>query len=76
MQGDPENFKSTNGNFDEVPVNKSMRYRVNVSTTSKGAKSFECTVEGTGYTEAEILERSDSLVKKLEERYPAQVEVK
>ena len=49
---------------------RSLRYRVNVSTSVKGIKTWECTVDGTGYTEEEILERSESLVKKLEQRYP------
>lgn len=55
-------------------VEKSLRIRVNVSQTSTGKKGFECTTEGTGYTEAEILEKSDSLVHQLESRYPAPME--
>ena len=50
---------------------RALRYRINVATTSKGAKSFDCTVEGTGFVMAEILERSDELVRQLEIRYPA-----
>ncbi len=50
---------------------RALRYRVNVATTSKGVKSFDCTVEGSGYVMAEILERSDALVAALEARYPA-----
>ena len=54
-------------------VEKQLRFRVNVSTTSKGAKSFDCTVEGTGYSMDEILEKSDLLVANLEARYPVSV---
>lgn len=54
-------------------MEKSLRYRVNVSQTSTGKKSFEATVDGENYTEAEILEKSDSLVKQLELRYPPEV---
>lgn len=53
---------------------KSLRYRVNISRGMKGGASFEATVDGEGYTEAEILERSDSLVNQLEARYPAPAE--
>ena len=42
-----------------------------VSATSKGLPSWECTVDGEGWTEAEILEYSDSLVAALQQRYPA-----
>jgi len=49
---------------------RSLRYRVNVSTSVKGIKTWDCTVDGTGYTEDEVLIMSDSLVAKLEQRYP------
>ena len=49
---------------------RSLRRRVNVSTSVKGVKTWEATVDGTGYTEDEILEMSDSIVEKLEKRYP------
>lgn len=52
-------------------LNTSLRYRISVSTTSKGVKSFDCTVEGEGYTMQQILEKSAALVKELEARYPA-----
>ena len=55
------------------PVTRSLRYRVNVSKTSTGKKSWDCTVDGEGYSEAEVLERSDALVKQLEARYPAEI---
>ena len=50
---------------------KSLRYRVNVSVSTKGQKTWDCTVDGSGYTKAEILLESDALVAELEKRYPA-----
>jgi len=54
----------------------SKRYRVNVSTSVKGIKTYECTVDITGGTEDEVLEASDSLVSQLDKRYPATVDSK
>ncbi len=54
----------------------SKRYRVNVSTSTKGIKTYECTVDITGGSEEEVLEASDSLVSQLDKRYPAIVESK
>lgn len=56
-------------------MEKSLRYRVNVSTSVKGIKTWECTVDGTGFTQETILAESDALVKELENRYPAPKEV-
>lgn len=53
---------------------KSLRYRVNISTSVKGIKTWECTVDGTGFTQEEILAESDKLVAQLEKRYPIKVE--
>jgi len=49
------------------------RYRINISTTSKGLKSFDCTVEiyGDEVTMEEALAESDRLVKELDQKYPA-----
>ena len=55
---------------------KSLRFRVNVSTSVKGVKTWECTVDGEGYEMDEILTKSDELVKKLEQRYPIEIERK
>ncbi len=55
-------------------IDKSLRYRVQVSISVKGQKTWECTTDGTGYNQDEILEASDALVKELEVRYPAQIE--
>ncbi len=51
-------------------MEKSLRYRINISRGMKGATSWEATVDGEGWTEAEILRRSDSLTHQLELRYP------
>lgn len=62
------------------------RYRVNISTSVKGIKTYDCTVEqsesapngGDGLNSAQlrsaILEESDALVAELEKRYPAIIE--
>ena len=54
------------------------RYRVNVGTSVKGIKTFDCTIEITD-SEAEtevlrdaILKESDALVQALDKRYPPQ----
>ena len=56
-----------------MEVNKSLRYRVNISRGMKGSISFEATVDGEGYTQREILLESDSLVASLESRYPPEL---
>jgi len=57
-------------------VEVSKRYRVLIKETAKREKYWECTVDFTGCTETEILEASDSLVARLDKRYPALVEGK
>ena len=49
---------------------KEVRYRVNVSISTKGQKTWDCTCEGTGMTREEVLSESDKLVKELQKRYP------
>ena len=56
---------------DSMEVEKSMRYRVNVSTSVKGIKTWDCTCDGLGYSKEDVLAQSDELVKLLEQRYPA-----
>lgn len=56
-----------------LEVNKSLRYRVNVSQTSTGKKSWDCTCDGEGFTMDEVLAESDKLVAELTRRYPAEV---
>lgn len=54
-------------------VETSLRYRINVSQTSTGKRSWDCTVDGEGWSQDEILAHSDALVAELERRYPAEV---
>ena len=57
-----------------MEVQKSLRYRVNITQTSTGKKGFDCTVDGENYTMEEVLAESDKLVKELESRYPPPLE--
>ena len=50
------------------------RYRVNISTSVKGVKTYDCTCDFQGTTMAEVLARSDKLVAELDKRYPPPVE--
>ena len=52
----------------EVRVGR--RYRVNISTSVKGVKTWDCTVDSEGSSMEEVLEESDKLVRALEVRYP------
>ena len=53
-----------------MEVTKQLRYRVNVGTSVKGIKTFDCTVDGDGFTMDEVLAESDKLVAELVKRYP------
>ena len=53
-----------------MEVEKSMRYRINISTSVKGVKTWDCTVDGQDFPMDVILAESDELVKELEKRYP------
>lgn len=57
-------------------MDKSLRYRVNISTSVKGIKTWDCTVDGVNYEMQEILTESDKLVVELEKRYPFTLEIK
>jgi len=57
-------------------MERSLRYRVNVSISVKGIKTWDCTVDGTEYSKEEILTESDLLVAELEKRYPTSIEEK
>ena len=59
-----------------MEIEKSKRYRIGVSTSVKGIKTYDCTVDMAGYTMEETLTESDALVKALDARYPAPVEEK
>lgn len=53
-----------------------LRVRVNVATSTKGHKTFDCTIEMSGMIsedlEGQILKRTDALVAALDARYPVQ----
>ena len=49
---------------------KSKRYRIQISTSVKGIKTYEAVVDMTGFTREEVLTESDNLVKDLDSRYP------
>ena len=53
----------------EKAMEVSVRYRINVSTTSKGIKSYDCTVDAEGLSQDHALNASDVLVTELEKRY-------
>ena len=65
-------------NRDEIPagvldaeeLQVSKRYRINVSTSVKGIKTYDCTVEMAGVDMTLVLEQSDRLVAALDARYP------
>jgi len=49
-------------------------HRVNVSTSVKKVKSYNCTIEIVDGTIEEVLAESDELVRQLDIRYPAPIE--
>ena len=52
-------------------INKTQdRIRINVSTSVKGIKTYDCTVEVHGNMD-EALSMSDTLIAELDKRYPA-----
>ena len=53
-----------------MELQKSIRYRVNISISVKGVKTWDCTVDAEGYEMFEVLHDSDLLVEELEIRYP------
>lgn len=58
-----------------MEVTKSLRYRINVSTSVKGVKTWDCTVDMLGFTMEETLIESDKLVVELDKRYPPQATI-
>lgn len=54
-------------------IRKSIRYRVNVSTSIKGIKTWECTCDAEGFTMDDVLKESDKLVAELEKSYPLEL---
>ncbi len=59
-----------------MEIQKSIRYRVNISTSVKGVKTWDCTVDAENYSQEEALAESDKLVKELDKRYPISEVVK
>ena len=53
---------------------QSTRYRINVTTSVRGVRTWDCTVESDSLTMDEVLTRSDILVGELEKRYPIKQE--
>ena len=51
-------------------VEVKIRYRIAVSTSVKGVKTYDTTIDAEGLTQEEVLKRSDDLVKELDARYP------
>ena len=56
----------------EEAIERSKRYRINISTSVKGVKTFDCTCDFQGFTMEETLAESDELVRQLDLRYPPQ----
>ncbi len=59
-----------------MEIERSVRYRINISTSVKGIKTWDCTVDISGATMEEVLTESDALVKALDKRYTFQLESK
>ena len=59
-----------------MEITKSLRYRINVSTSVRGVKTWDCTVDGDNYAMEEVLKLSDDLVAQLDMRYPIIAEAK
>lgn len=57
-------------------VEVKTRHRVNVSTSVKGIKTWDYTVELVNGTIEETLAESDRLVAELDKRYPPALEIK
>ncbi len=53
-----------------MEIEKEKRYRVNVSISTKGQKTYDCTCDFKGYSMEEVLNESDKLVAALDSRYP------
>lgn len=53
---------------------REKRYRVAVSTSVKGVKTYDCTVDMKGFEMADVLAESDKLVAELDKRYPPVIE--
>jgi hypothetical protein len=54
----------------EESIKRSIRYRVNISISTKGQKTWDCTCDAEGYEMKDVLDESDKLVAELDRRYP------
>mgnify|MGYP005831078907 CR=1 FL=1 len=52
------------------PIRSQVRRRANISTSVKGVKSYDCTIETTDGTLEETLAALDELVAELDKRCP------
>ena len=52
-------------------VEVKVRYRIAISTSVKGIKTFDCTVDAEGLTMQETLARHIELVAAMDALYPA-----
>ena len=52
------------------------RYRVAISTSVKGIKTYDCTVDIQGASMEDVLKASDEIVAELDKRYPPNIESK
>jgi hypothetical protein len=53
-----------------MEIQKSIRYRINISTSVKGVKTWDCTVDAENMDMEGVFALSDEMVKGLEKRYP------
>ena len=61
--------------MEQAEMTRKVRTRVNVSTTAKGIKTYDCTVESDELPQSQILLASDLLVFELEARYSIAVQL-
>ena len=52
----------------------SKRYRINISTSVKGIKTYDCTVDMTNSSMEEVVAESDKLVAILDKKYPPNID--
>ncbi len=53
-----------------MEIQKSIRYRINISTSVKGIKTWDGTVDADNMDMEGVFALSDKMVKELEKRYP------
>ena len=55
-----------------TPTQPQTRIRINVAVSTKGQKTWDCTVEMTDVPQETVLAESAKLVAELDRRYPKQ----